>query len=64
MNAEDFLDGYRTGLGSAIRRIETVADKVPELCEPEATEAILRGIISGLRNISASVTIAEESAND
>ena len=57
MNAEDFLEGYRLGLGAAIRRIETVADKVPELCQPEETEAILRGIVSGLRTVSASVTI-------
>ena len=59
MNSEDFLDGYRIGLGSAIRRIETVADKVPELCQPEETQAILRGIVSGLRTVSASVTIDE-----
>ena len=59
MNAEDFLDGYRIGLGTAIRRIETIANKVPELCQPEATQAILRGIAAGLRTISASVTLDE-----
>jgi len=57
MNGEDFLDGFRYGLGRAISRIETVANKVPEPCEPEAVEAILRGIAAGLRTISASATI-------
>ncbi len=60
MNGQDFLDGYRIGLGEAISSIETVADKVPELCSPEETEAILRAIASGLRTISASAALAEE----
>ena len=63
-SGEAFLDGYRCGLGAAIRSIDTVTKQVPELCEPEATQAILRGIIAGLRTISASVTLAEEPADD
>lgn len=57
---EPFLDGYRIGLGEAISTLETVADKVPALCQPEETEAILRAIASGLRTISASTALADE----
>ena len=60
MNGQDFLDGYRCGLGAAIRSIDTITKQVPDLCEPEATQAILRGIIAGLRTISASAALAEE----
>ena len=55
MNDQDFLDGYRCGLGAAIRTVDLVAELVPG-----DTKSILLGIISALRTISASVTLAEE----
>jgi len=58
VSGEDFLDGYRCGLGAAIRAVDTVAELVPG-----DTKSILLGIISGLRTISASVTLAEEPAD-
>lgn len=66
MNAEArqaFLDGYRHGLGDAVRRVQYVHDNLP--CKVGAdskdiVEAVLIGLMRGLQLISASVTLADE----
>lgn len=54
---EAYLDGYRTGLGAAVRAI----DGIRHACGDDgAITAILGGLASGLRLCSASATLAED----
>ena len=67
---EAFLDGYRYGLGAAVRAVETVAVQLPDLksIDPSGhttVRSVLLGVASGLRLLSASAVLAdEECAND
>lgn len=62
---EAFLDGYRHGLGSAIRSVEQVIENLPHLANIPADalpviRSVLTGIVRGLQLISASVVLADE----
>jgi hypothetical protein len=66
-DGEQFLDGYRCGLGAAIRAIDNVHDALPRLeaQEPHLDVArVLSAITSGLRKISASATLADRAADE
>lgn len=65
---EMFLDGYRSGLGAAIRAVDTVRTDFPTMTwdSPHiddltrtVVDNLLEGITSGLRVISASVVLAD-----
>lgn len=70
---EAFLDGYRHGLGCGIRAIQTIIDTLDTLDTLQAlnddnrvvVRSVLMGLNTGLRQISASVVLADhEPAND
>lgn len=66
MNAEArqaFLDGYRHGLGSAVRRIEYLQNNLPAKIDDDAqpiVRTVLIGLMRGLQMISASVALADD----
>ncbi len=60
---EQFLEGYRCGLGAAIRAIDLVRSEMPRLRADESGAVavnVLNGLMSGLRQISASVVLDDE----
>jgi|GEM_PF-2546790 len=66
MPDEQFLDGYRSGLGAAIRAVTTVRTDFPRLTwdsphvddlTRQVVDSLLEQIASGLRIISASVVL-------
>lgn len=60
-----FLDGYRHGLGDAVRRVQYVHDNLPTKIDADSTEiieAVLVGLMRGLQIISASVVLADDEA--
>ena len=70
---EQFLDGYRHGLGEAIRHVERIRHTAchPSICHAldraaaditaaEIVEATLRGLATGLRLLSASARLADK----
>lgn len=60
-----FLDGYRHGLGDAVRRVQYVHDNLPAKVDADCTEiieAVLVGLMRGLQIISASVVLADDEA--
>lgn len=62
---EAFLDGYRHGLGAAVRAVEKVSDQLPLLHSIPATthdtlRLVLAGVAGGLRLLSASVVLADD----
>lgn len=63
---EAFLDGYRHGLGDAIRNTQKLHDELPTSCAlaDESTRNVVRytlqGLMQGLRLISASVALNED----
>jgi hypothetical protein len=64
-----FLDGYRHGLGSAVRSVEQVIEQLPRLNTIDADVApvirsVLTGIVRGLRIISASAVLADPDGED
>lgn len=67
---EAFLDGYRHGLGSGIRAIQTIIDALDTLQALNddnrvVVRSVLMGLNTGLRQISASVVLADhEPEND
>ena len=57
-----FLDGYRHGLGDAVRRVEFLHDNLPaKICagEQDMVRTVLIGLMRGLQLISASVVLAD-----
>ena len=62
---EAFLDGYRHGLGAAVRAVEAIAVQLPDLksIDPSGhttVRSVLLGIASGLRLLSASAVLADD----
>ena len=60
---EQFLEGYRCGLGAAIRAMDVVRAEMPRLRADETgavAVTVLSGLMSGLRQISASVVLDDE----
>ena len=71
MSDQAYLDGFRDGLGSAVRAIESVraAAGHPVVCHalirsapeeatiPDIVDAALRGMATGIRMLSASVRL-------
>lgn len=55
---EAYLDGYRVGLGDAIRAIDKIRD---DFARNDAVGVILGGLAAGLRICSASAILAEDS---
>lgn len=60
-----FLDGYRHGLGAAVRAVESVSEQLPYLPKIAAEHhdmlrLVLAGVAAGLRLLSASVVLADE----
>lgn len=53
---EAYLDGYRTGLGAAVRAIDNLRGAFAD----STITAILGGLASGLRECSASACLAED----
>lgn len=57
---EQLLDGYRDGLGAAIRAVQRVREGLPQLVEDEhhtMVDRILASIAVALQTISASVVL-------
>ena len=62
---EAFLDGYRHGLGAAVRAVESVSEQLPYLPKIAAEHhdmlrLVLAGVAAGLRLLSASVVLDNE----
>lgn len=61
---EAYLDGYRVGLGAAIRAIEAVRQSCGTDADDTrivvAVTAVLDGLATGLRHISAGAVLAED----
>ena len=68
-----YLDGYRDGLGAAIRALESIREVSGHPCvhhaliasaadssAPEVVAATLRGVANGLRMLSASVRLDDD----
>ena len=64
-----FLDGYRHGLGAAVRAVESVSEQVPYLPKIPAEHhdmlrLVLGGVAGGLRLLSASVVLDTETCQN
>ena len=71
MSDDQYLDGFRDGLGAAVRAIDSVraAATHPAVCHalirsapdeatiPDIVDAALRGMATGIRMLSASVRL-------
>lgn len=76
MNDDQYLDGFRDGLGAAVRAIDSMraAAGHPAVCHalirsappgatiPDIVDAALSGMATGLRMLSASVRLNDQSA--
>lgn len=73
MTDDEFLEAYRLGIGAAIRTIDRIADRCTHPCIAaefnelyshleigDIIQDTLRGVINGLRVISASTQLDEE----
>ena len=58
MSDQAYLDGFRDGLGDAIRAIDKIRD---DFARNELLAVVLDAVASGLRICSASAILAEDS---